>query len=182
MQESLYNDAFTHSRILFSNGWVVKQCFDGFMKSCIYNTISDNSVAMVAMHILACLRSGQKLGKFAAIGDDVMQSIISDQYLDEIQRAGCRVKEVINHIEFMGADYQQGYPEHMYFQKHLINICCKPGIEEEVLDSYLRLYAYSGKFDFWKRLADNLGVKTRTPAYYKFWYSSPLAKVMNSLW
>lgn len=182
IQEQLYDDAFKSSRILFSNGWVVRQKFGGFMKSGIYNTISDNSVAMVAMHVLACLRSGQKLGKFAATGDDVMQSIISDQYLDEVERAGCRVKEVISHIEFMGTDYQKGFPEPMYFQKHLVNISCKPGLEEEVLDSYLRLYAYSDRFRFWKYLADSLGVRTRASTYYKFWYSSPLAKVMHSLW
>lgn len=182
VQEALYKDAFSASKILFSNGIVVEQKFDGFMKSGIYNTISDNSVAMVIMHVLACLRSGQKFGKFAATGDDVMQSIISDKYLDELEQAGCRVKEVLNHIEFMGTDYQKGYPEPMYFHKHLVNYVTKPGLEEEVLDSYCRLYAYSPKFEFWKKVAELAGVKTRTSSYYKFWYSSPMAKVMNCLW
>lgn len=182
VKDIVYKDAYENSKILFSNGIIVQQLFPGFMKSGCFNTISDNSASMVAMHNVACLRSGQKFGKFAATGDDVMQSIISDEYLSCLEQLGCRVKEVLNHIEFMGTDYQKGYPEPMYFQKHLVNFMCKPGLEEEVLDAYCRLYAYSDKFAFWKLVAEKIGVKTRTSAYYKFWYSSPLARVMNTLW
>lgn len=182
LQERLYQDAFQQSRILFSNGVVVQQEYDGFMKSGIYNTISDNSVCMVAMHILACLRSGLRLGKFAATGDDVMQSIISDEYLARLEELGCRVKEVLNHVEFMGTDYREGYPEPMYFQKHLVNYTCKQEVKAEVLDAYCRLYAYSPKFEFWKYVAELAGVPTRSSAYYKFWYSSPMAKLVSCLW
>lgn len=182
LQQTLYSDAFEHAEIVFSNGLVVRQEFAGFMKSGIFNTIADNSLAMYLMHVLACLRSGLRFGNFAATGDDVLQSAISDSYLDQLQRSGCRIKEVLNHVEFMGTNFSSGYPEPMYFQKHLINFCSKPGIEEELLDSYMRLYAYSDKREVWMSLASALGLRLRSFTYYKFWYSSPLAKVMSDLW
>lgn len=181
VKDMMYRDAFQEAKILFSNGWVLKQNFDGFMKSGIYNTISDNSVSMVGMHVGACIRSGQVVGKLAATGDDVLQSVVSDSYLSELEALGCRVKEVLSNIEFMGTNYDRGYPEPLYFQKHLVSFVTKKGIEEEVLDSYLRLYAYSDRFVFWKRVAELVGASTRTSAYYRFWYSSPLARVMSLL-
>lgn len=179
VQEMLYADAYEHSELLFSNGLVVKQGYKGFMKSGLYNTISDNSLAMVAMHVLASIRSGQHIGNIAVTGDDVMQSIISDTYVDRLQELGCRVKEVLNHIEFMGTDYTKGHPEPMYFQKHLMGYVTKPEVQDEVLDAYCRLYAYSDRFRFWKTLADQTGIKTRSSAYYLFWYSSPMARILR---
>lgn len=181
LKDMMYEDAYSSSRILFSNGVVVRQQYAGFMKSGCYNTIADNSLSMIAMHILACLRSGTPIGRIAATGDDVMQSHLNDSYLDCLERTGCRVKEVIHHIEFMGNHYKNGFPEPMYFQKHLVNYITKPLVRDEVLDAYCRLYAYSDKFGFWKRVAELARVQTHTSAYYKFWYSSPMAKVMKSL-
>lgn len=182
LKDQLYKDAYADSKILFSNGIVVEQHFSGFMKSGLFNTISDNSIALVMMHVLACLRSGLVMGKYAATGDDFMQSVISDHYIDCLEASGCRVKEVLHHVEFMGTDYRKGVPEPMYFQKHLVAYATKIEEREQVLDAYCRLYCYSDKFDFWKRVAQRGDYPTRTLAYYQFWYSSPLAKVMKSLW
>lgn len=181
IKDLLYKDAFSESKLLFSSGVVLKQQFDGFMKSGIYNTISDNTVAMVAMHILACLRSGMIFGSFAATGDDVIQSNVSDSYLEELEKAGCRVKEVHSHLEFMGMDFSKGSPEPLYFPKHVVSFATKTGLEEEVLDAYARLYTYSDKFPYWKRVAELLGISLRPQSYYRFWYSSPLAAVMSRL-
>nr|WVD52812.1 RdRp [Wugcerasp virus 5] len=178
----LFEDAYFSSKILFSNGLVVQQQFGGYMKSGVFNTITDNTLAMVGMHILACLRSNTRIGSIAATGDDVMQSVINDTYLGCLEKLGCRVKEVLNHVEFMGTDYRNGYPEPMYFEKHLVAFCTKTGIEAEVLDAYCRLYVYSDKFDFWQSIAQKLGVSTRSSTYYRFWYSSPLARVLKAAW
>lgn len=178
----MYDDAYKNSEIQFSNGIVVKQLYDGFMKSGLYNTISDNSVAMVAVHVLACVRSRLGFGRIGVTGDDVVQSLISDQYLEEVGKLGCKVKEVIHHLEFMGTNYENGYPEPLYFEKHLTNLKFKEGIEEEVLDAYLRLYSYSPRFDFWKRVAELGGWKSRSRGFYKFWYDSPLAAQLHRLW
>lgn len=182
LQEMMYRDAYRSAKILFSNGLVVEQGYWGFMKSGIFNTISDNSVAVLAAHILACLRSGLIFGHIGVTGDDVIQSTVSDEYLDQLDKVGCRVKELHHHLEFMGTQYFDRVPKPLYFQKHLYSFCMKPNEVDEVLDSYCRMYAHSEYFSFWKSLADDLNVPTRTSAYYKFWYDSPLAEVMKWLW
>nr|QEM39312.1 RNA-dependent RNA polymerase [Humaita-Tubiacanga virus]QEM39315.1 RNA-dependent RNA polymerase [Humaita-Tubiacanga virus] len=172
----LYTDAYEDSRILFSNGLIVKQLFQGFMKSGLFNTITDNSMAMVAMHILACLRSNSIIGQIFATGDDVVQEVCSDEYLSVLEKLGCRVKELINHIEFMGLSFRTGKPEPLYVAKHMVNFMCKEGLEKEVLDSYCRNYAESEYFDFWHGLAKSLGIQLPSRSYYRFWMSSPLAQ------
>nr|QGA70952.1 RNA-dependent RNA polymerase [Berrek virus] len=177
----MYADAYGDSKIIFSNGIVVQQLFPGYMKSGLFSTITDNSLSMVTMHAVACLRSRTRLGSFIATGDDVVQSIISDPYLDELHGLGCRVKEVLHHLEFMGLNFSSGKPEPMYVVKHLVGVCMKGEVLAEVLDAYCRLYAESELFDFWAGLAEDLGVPVRTRWYYKFWLSSPLAALRWNL-
>lgn len=177
----LYQDAFERARLVFSNGYVLQQTFHGFMKSGIYNTISDNSIAMVVMHILATFRSGGIIGEIAATGDDVLQSVVSDSYLDELERSGCRVKEVIHDLEFMGTSYAKFYPEPLYYDKHLASLATKKDVMEEVLDSYCRLYAYSERRSVWRKIAAHFGIGLRTAQYYVFWYSSPMARALDRL-
>nr|UYL94362.1 MAG: putative RNA-dependent RNA polymerase [Joensuu sobemovirus] len=180
VQEMMYRDAYEESNLIFSNGLVVKQQFSGFMKSGLFNTIADNSISMVGIHALACFRASIPVGSISATGDDVIQSTISDNYLDELGRLGCRVKEVLNHIEFMGINYSTGKPEPMYIQKHLFNVCVKSDVVEELLDSYCRLYAESKYYPFWARLAKDLGVSVKSQRYYQFWYSSPMAELVSN--
>nr|QHA33876.1 RdRp [Atrato Sobemo-like virus 4] len=178
VQERMYRDAYEESNLIFSNGIVVKQEFSGFMKSGLFNTISDNSISMVGIHALACLRASIPIGSIFATGDDVLQSTISDNYLDELGKLGCRVKEVLYHIEFMGVNYSSGKPEPMYIQKHLFNVALKTDVLEELLDSYCRLYSESKNFPFWAKLAEDLGINVRSQRYYQFWYSSPMGAMV----
>lgn len=179
--DSLYDDAFEKSLLMFSRGVILRQNFSGFMKSGLLVTISDNSLAMVAMHALACLRSGVRLGSIIATGDDVVQSVVSDSYLAALESGGCRVKEVFSHLEFMGTDFSGGSPEPMYFHKHIAALPYKAEVLEETLDSYARLYVHSDRYRFWERVAVGLDVKLRSRGYYKFWYDSPMARLMSSL-
>lgn len=180
-QELLYRDAYGRSQLIFSNGLLLVQEFEGFMKSGLFSTITDNSIAMVGIHVLACLRARLPIGHISATGDDVVQSTISDAYLDELVRLGCRVKEVHNHIEFMGVNFSSGVPEPMYFQKHLYTVGMKPGVLEELMDSYCRLYAESNRFPFWARLAAELEIDVKSQRYYQFWFSSPLSRDVQRL-
>lgn len=182
MQKLLYADAFDNAKIVFSNGRVVQQQFSGFMKSGVFNTIADNSIAMVAMHVLACMRTGTSFGSLAVTGDDVLQSNYNDQYGESLEQLGCRIKEVMAKREFMGTDWSSGKPQPLYFQKHLYNVAMKGPVLEEVLDAYCRLYCLAPQYEFWEQLASELQVKVRSRSYYEFWYSSPLARVMNALW
>ncbi|QKI29245.1 hypothetical protein 2 [Cycas revoluta sobemo-like virus] len=174
----LYADAFQNSKIITSTGHVYQQQFSGFMKSGLFVTISDNSLAMVALHILASLRSGQKIGHIYATGDDVVQSHVSDRYLDELESLGVVVKEISSELNFMGNDLTKE-PEPMYFGKHIVNFTMKPKYIAEVLDAYCRMYAYSKRQVVWRALADYFGITLRSQFYYKFWYGSPLAKIYD---
>lgn len=177
----LYFDAFVNSKILFSNGLIVEQQFSGYMKSGLFNTITDNSLAMVAMHILACIRTRTRIGHIFATGDDVVQESVNDDYLSELERLGCRVKEVIPHLEFMGLSFRSGKPEPLYTAKHLVNFICKEGREEEVLDSYCRNYAESRHFVLWKEIAAQLGLHFPSKERYQFHMSSVMASWVRAL-
>lgn len=179
--DMLYDDAFVNAKLMFSKGFVLKQIFEGFMKSGIFTTISDNSLAMLGLHALACLRSGQKLGALKATGDDVVQSLVSDSYIDALETCGCRVKEVLSRLEFMGTDFSQGHPEPLYFGKHIAALPTKREVLEETLDAYARLYVHSARYPFWQAVAKRQGITLRSRLYYKFWYDSPLASAMNRL-
>lgn len=179
----LYKDAFHDSVYQFSNGNQVRKLISGVMESGLYVTISDNSLAMVAMHFLASLRSGQYVGSVWATGDDVLQTYISDAYIAELERLGCRVKEWQQKLEFMGTDFSEE-PRPMYLLKHIISFLTKPpSVRAEVLDAYARLWCFDDCwFSFWRSVAATAGVTLRSQSYYQFWYSSPLARIMRRLW
>lgn len=178
----LYKDAFEDTKLLFSNGLVVQQRFGGMMKSGLYVTISDNSLSMVGLHLVAGLRSGMFFGSVWATGDDVLQQYWSEEYSDRLLELGGRVKEVERSLIFMGTSFEKE-PEPMYYAKHLVNLAAH-GVDElpEVLDGYMRLYAYSKKSSVWKAVADEADITLRTPQYYQFWYGSPLARVLSHIW
>nr|UOO01011.1 RNA-dependent RNA polymerase [Pine Lake virus] len=179
VQEMMYKDAYENSYLIFSNGVVVRQTFAGFMKSGLFNTISDNSLSMVGIHVLACLRSGMAFGYIVATGDDVAQSDITEAYLSELTKLGCRVKEVLPRIEFMGNCYSTGKPEPIYTAKHLANLLMKTCDLDQLFDAYCRLYGESELFPAWAQLASGMGVQIRSRAYYQFWYSNPWAAVVS---
>lgn len=173
----LYRDAFENSLLRFSNGYLYRQRFSGFMKSGVFNTIATNSASMFFLHVLACLRAGEELTPQIAVGDDTLQRSCSDAYLRELQVLGCKVKEVASGIEFVGTTFKRGRPEPLYFGKHLVSVATTAEVEA-TLDSFCRLYAHSDKLEFWVALARELGCKVRTPDYYRFWYDSPLARLL----
>lgn len=171
----LYRDAFKDSRLLFSRGFVLQQTFEGFMKSGLFNTIADNSLAMVMMHVLASFRARVPVGAVWATGDDVLQSYISDGYIRELEGLGCKVKEYSQCLDFMGTNFSKK-PKPMYFHKHIVNaITVKVDVLPDLLDSYLRLYAYSDRRLLWETFAQVMGIRVHSGAYYECWYSSPLA-------
>lgn len=175
----LYADAFENAKIRFSNGLVVGQEYAGTMKSGLYTTISDNSLAMVSMHFLASLRSGQVIGSVWATGDDVLQSHMSDSYLEALEKLGCRVKEYEATINFMGTDFSSE-PVPMYLEKHLVMFWTSEEFIEDRLDSYARLWCHSDRwFAFWRELASICGVTLRSQAYYRFWYDNPIARLLD---
>lgn len=174
----LYADAFEKALIKFSNGVVVRQTYSGTMKSGLFVTISDNSLSMIAMHCLACVRSRTSMGHIWATGDDVLQSNYSEPYEDSLAQLGCTIKEWETELVFMGTNFERE-PEPLYFNKHIVNWWSNEENMEERLDAYCRLYSYTPYYHFWKILGQHQGIKVRSQSYYQFWYSSPFAKLTS---
>lgn len=173
----LYADAFQRAKLLFSDGTMLQQDYTGFMKSGLFNTISDNSLGMIPMHIIASRRSGLPVGSVWATGDDVLQTHMSDSYVEKLEALGCVVKEVEEAKVFMGTSFETK-PTPMYFSKHVVNFCSSREYLGDILDSYMRLYCHTPDFYLWFRVAENMGYKTKPRFYYQFWYDSPLSKLI----
>jgi len=177
----LYRDAYDQPRLLFSHGFVLQQQYSGFVKSGLFNTISDNSIAMVAMHVAASLRLGRSPCPIWATGDDVLQAVISDAYIDKLEELGCRVKEWEQAPVFMGTRFEQNGPLPMYLEKHLVKfVTSETKIWPELLDAYGRLYCHSDwHFELWRQVASHSGVTLRSQSYYRFWYDFAFAKLFK---
>lgn len=175
----LKRDGYYESRLIFSDGRVVKQNFSGFMKSGQVLTIDFNSIAQLALHVLACLRSKQPLLSIKATGDDTIQkkALNPEAYLYQLEKAGCVVKETVETYQFMGMELTERGPHPLYLGKHLCNLLYQK--EEnlmQTIDSYLLNYANIGEaFEFYSRLAAILGVTHRSKEYYQFMVNSPMA-------
>lgn len=177
----LYRDAFCESRIKFSNGMVVQQTFEGVMKSGLFVTISDNSIAQSAMRIGAAFRIRRRPWRRKVTGDDVLEESFTDTYRVALESLGCRVKEYEKSRVFMGTDFS-GPPTPVYFAKHIVNFWTTEEHREERLDSYARLWSHHDSiFAFWKKVAQLSGVTLRSQAYYQFWYDSPFAKLFQAV-
>lgn len=173
----MYDDAYRNSKLMFSNGMVLQQQYSGTMKSGLYNTITDNSLAMVAMHVLALFRARLPLDiPIWATGDDAAHGLVSDRYYEELNLMGAYVKETSVEPLFMGTEFS-GFPKPAYLHKHLVNVACAEGSLGDVLTSYLHLYAHSPWFAVWSAMAMEIGLKCRSRFYYQFWYDSALARL-----
>lgn len=171
-----YDDAFVHPKLVFSNGTVLLQEYEGFQKSGLFNTISDNSLAMIPPHVIASYRAHMPVGKIKATGDDVLQSNVTPLYLEKLQELGLVVKECERAAVFMGTDFTDR-PKPVYIGKHIVNVASTNATLEDVLDSYKRLYCFSEYYELWERVTHLLGLRTRSRAFCEFWYSSPLARL-----
>lgn len=175
----VYKDAFEEPLLYFSNGLIVRQQFAGFMKSGLYNTISDNSLGGGFVHSVASLRSCLPPGNWVVTGDDMLRQYMSEDYIDELLPLGVKLKEYSARLDFMGMNFDQ-QPLPAYFAKHVVKLATSKEHIPEILDAYARLYCYSPTHDlFWRTIADHLGVSLHSTSYYQFWFGSPLAKALN---
>lgn len=175
----LHNDGFKESKLLFACGRIVQQMFAGFMKSGQVLTIDLNSIAQVALHLLACLRSRQTIKPLKATGDDTIQKKADspESYLEQLELAGCLVKESMTGYQFMGFDLTSRGPYPMYLGKHVTNLLYQKDENlQQTLDSYLLNYAnILEAYTFYAKVAQNLGVPVRSRAYYLFMVNNAMA-------
>lgn len=176
----LYDDAYVSSKILLATGHVYKQSEPGLMKSGLVVTISDNSLGQDFVDMAAQLSVGERPCLKRVTGDDVLQVRPPDPlaYLKRLESFGCKVKQHATTLEFMGFDLN-GEITPIYPHKHIWNISHQQDeFLEPVLDAYLRLYANVPSFQsFWRRVASELEISVKSPAFYRYFMNNPDAAV-----
>lgn len=174
----LYKDAYVDSKVMLSTGHIYKQTKPGLMKSGLVVTISDNSLGQDIVDAAAQISVGQKPSRKRVTGDDVLQEKPprSAEYLERLQRYGCKVKCQEDKLEFMGFNLDEEIRP-IYPHKHMWNISHqKDEYLSTVLDAYCRLYAKQPSFQvFWQRVAQRLGVVVKSQAYYRYFMDNPRA-------
>nr|UGO57488.1 MAG: hypothetical protein 1 [Riboviria sp.] len=177
--QTLFDDAFKHSLLHFPCGSLFRQNFFGFMKSGLVGTIDLNSFAQVAISDLATFRLRTNQRKIKATGDDTVEEGDADPlYIEQLQLAGCVVKEANKAHQFMGFDVGKNFTP-MYPLKHIANILtCGEEERPETIDSYLRIYANcKSQYSRWKKLQKLLGYQTsKTDFSNWFWLNHPDAR------
>lgn len=130
-----------------------QQQFWGLMKSGMFLTLSLNSMAQDAQHVLAWIRAfpDESVPLLWAMGDDTLirMSLTDDEttaYVEALESTGCSVKKIERSREFCGYmfnsadDVRPLYPEkHRFIIAHV-----NPSVEQDTLFAYELLYALSG--------------------------------------
>lgn len=152
MVDARFEMLFTRAVWRFSDGdeWI--QTFTGIMKSGCYLTIILNSAAQVYLHhaTLVRMRCERDFGTLFAVGDDTVQDEEEHllEYVYTLGTLGCWPKKPVvgYRFEFCGFEYYGGEIMPLYRDKHQFNIeHVDPGTRDEVLASYLLMYAFSNK-------------------------------------
>lgn len=174
----LYTDAYFKSKISMPSGIIFQQTFVGFMKSGLVNTISDNSIAQVLLHILASKRTNNPILPIKSTGDDTIQRMPEnlEEYLAELEMLGCKVKEFHIGYQFMGfnlEDFSSMYPD-----KHIAGILYKTKeVLKDTLDDYVALYANTTTgltSRFWRIIMQKQGMTPRLSDFEaKYWLNNP---------
>lgn len=173
----LYSDAYGRSRVYLPDGTLLEQLKPGLMKSGLVVTITDNGISQVALHLLASYRQGLYPERILATGDDTIQAAPKNEkeYVEQLQRAGCVVKEYGIGDDFMGFSITRDgfYPK--YLGKHLMSLRLqKEEFLRDALDGYMRIYACNPEMvEFFQELAGLLGVRLLSPKYYLYFANNP---------
>lgn len=131
-----------------TNGLRFRQKVPGLQKSGCVNTIMDNSIMQLVLHILVSRRLGRSAGPMFAMGDDTFQPVedLDDAYVAELAKFSILKETVIG--EFCGMHYHYDSVEPAYWAKHLATLRV---MDEEVLKqaaaSYQCNYFHSRRFN-----------------------------------
>lgn len=170
--ERLYEGAFDHPRLVFSDGSVYEQLYPGIMKSGCVNTISTNSHCQVFVHVLAALRQGLPVGPLpVAVGDDTLGCASNTPTADYYRTVGVVLKDVAG-LQFVGHHWREGGPEPAYTAKHMYRfLTVAKEFVGDFLESMVLLYAHGTAVQrVWYGLGAVLGHSLPSEAYVRFWY------------
>nr|QXV86570.1 RNA-dependent RNA polymerase [Solemoviridae sp.] len=174
----LYEQAYVNSSILFPSGEILRLLLPAVEKSGSPNTIADNSMLRMIESVIVNLMMGvpvHPIGRF--VGDDALERIPTNidekDYVAAYLKRGWVLKCVEQGLEFVGHLFEARGPQPLYLGKHLWNYFYTPdSILPGYLESMCRLYAKSPHLAFWIRLAENRGLNTFSPSFYRIWYDT----------
>lgn len=158
-----YKQLFLEPELITSGGTILRQLRPGVMKSGCVNTISDNSMGQVILHLRVCLEIGVDVGWLFAMGDDVLQQQVPElrPYLDRLAMF-CKVKAAQCVNEFAGFRFHGRRVEPLYKGKHAFNLLhMNPKFMEEMVESYLLLYHRSSYRDWMRQLFISMGAEVK---------------------
>lgn len=158
-----YKQLFVEPELVTSGGTILRQLRPGVMKSGCVNTISDNSMMQVLLHLRVCLEIGIDIGWLFAMGDDVLQQQVQDSraYLDRLAMF-CRVKSAHVANEFAGFRFHGRRVEPLYKGKHAFNLLhMDPKHEAEMVESYLLLYHRSSYRNWLRQMFISMGAEVK---------------------
>lgn len=151
---------FKEFEFVTSDGYVLKALFDGIMKSGCVNTLVDNSLMQLILHVRVSLELGYDPVDIKTMGDDKIMEFISylKEYL-ELMNQYCIVKEVIYKTEFAGHRFAMGGSvEPLYLGKHafqMLHVTDK--VLNEFSDSYALLYHRSKRRNWVRQKFESIG-------------------------
>ncbi|APG75672.1 hypothetical protein 2 [Beihai sobemo-like virus 26] len=155
-----YDELFVCPEFVLSDGMVVKQCIEGVMKTGSVVTASANSHMQLLLHAVAAFAAGEEPGPLIAMGDDTMQPLGSEAYLQELRKY-VNVKEP-ELGEFCSRVIQGSRVEPQNILKHVANlITAPPEFLDDMLLSLQVEYARSRWLRLWQLTARRLGCRVR---------------------
>lgn len=159
LAEKRYRDLFKAPWFVASNGATLRQRFSGVQKSGCFNTIIDNSIGQLVLHIFACLTLGLDRGCIWCCGDDKKNSPQPQKYYDFLSQY-CIIKELTEAVEFCGYRFEpSGVVEPMHRAKHAFNIFhMTPKIAESMAQSYSVIYHRSQRKGEIQALFEEVGL------------------------
>lgn len=159
---------FVKSTFITSGGSILRALFDGIMKSGSVNTLIDNSLMQLILHVRCSLELDEDPVPIMAMGDDVIMELIPylDKYI-ELMNQYCIVKNVSRHTEFAGHSFKRfGKIEPLYRGKHAYNLLhISERVKQETANSYALLYHRSIHRDWVRQLLGSIGC--RLPPLYE---------------
>lgn len=163
-----YQQLFKEVRFITSGGLILRQKRPGVMKSGCVNTISDNSMMQVMLHIRVCLHLGIPIGRMLSMGDDVLQETPEreQEYLDLLGQF-CHVKQAAHCNEFAGFRFHGKNVEPLYKGKHAFALLhANEEYLQQICDSYLLLYHRSSRRDYIRSMFQGMGLEVRPLAWF----------------
>lgn len=161
-----YQQLFMHPLFITSGGLLLRQLIAGIMKSGCVNTISDNSIMQVILHLRVCFEMGIHPGQIFSMGDDTLQEPIAPErlreYLDLLAQFSI-LKDCHMENDFAGTRFNGRHMEPLYRGKHAFNLLhLNDEFKQQIADSYVLQYHRSNYRDLMEDLFQLMGLEIRS--------------------